>query len=422
MTAPTLIEFPALKEARDGLNAKRDALAGILQEAGPTYDMSLVKSLTGDSHDKVAEIGKLTAEIDERKKKVDELLVIAKAAGEAKAHADRGDRRGESGSEPNEPRVKSRKSFGEMLVESAAVKGYTTGSNSGPMAHIDVDLKTLFETGAGGGAGWDPEDTRTGRIEMFPTRPAPHVADVFPQTTTTQSSVLYMEEDVYTNNAAETLEGGQYGEGALRLTEKTSEVRKVAVFLPVTDDLFEDVPRARGYVDNRLPFMLRQRLDSQLLVGNGTAPNLRGAENVTGIQSQALGADPIPDAIYKCMRLIRDDGFAEPSHVFIRPSKWESVRLMRTADGIYIWGHPSMPGPTTIWGVPVVETTAPTVTKAVIGDFVNFSEIAVRRGVDVQISNSHGDFFTSGKLAIRADVRCAVIFYRPKAFGAVTGL
>jgi hypothetical protein len=40
----------------------------------------------------------------------------------------------------------------------------------------------------------------------------------------------------------------------------------------------------------------------------------------------------------------------------------------------------------------------------------------------VQVSNSHSSFFIEGKLAIRADVRLAVIFYRPKAFGTVTGL
>lgn len=410
-----LVEFPALKEAKGHLNAKRDALAAILTEAGPEYDMAKVKSLSGDSHNKVAEIGKLNAEIDDWKKKVDELLVVAKAAGEAKAHAERG-------SEPDEPdtrgRKGSRKSFGELLMESPAIKGFQAGSGAGPVARIDVDVKNLFQTGAG----WDPEDLRTGRIEMYPTRPAPHVADVFPQTTTSMSTVLYMEETTFTNNAAETAEGGQYPEGALVLTERSSEVRKIPVFLPVTDEQFEDEPRARMYVENRLPFMLRQRLDSQLLVGNGTAPNLRGTENVSGIQSQALGSDPIPDAIYKCMRAIRDDGFAEPSHVFIRPSKWETVRLLRTADGIYIWGHPSMVGPQTIWGVPVVETTAPTATKAVIGDYTNFSELAVRRGIDVQVTNSHAAYFIEGKLAIRADIRVAVIHYRPKAFGVVTGL
>lgn len=254
------------------------------------------------------------------------------------------------------------------------------------------------------------------------TRPAPHVVNVIPQTTTTFSTVKYMEETTLTNSAAEATEGAAYAESALALTEKSSEVRKIATFLPVTDEVFEDEARARSYVENRLPFLLQQRLDSQCLVGNGTAPNLRGTENVSGINSQALGTDPIPDAIYKGMRQIRDTGFAEPSHVFIRPSKWESVRLLRTADGMYIWGNPSEAGPERIWGVPVIQTTAPTATKAVLGDYRNFSELSVRRGIDVQVSNSHSDYFTKGTLALRADVRVALIHYRPSAFAVVTGL
>lgn len=421
MTAPTIVEFPAFIEARDKLNAKRDSLAGIFAEAGPTYDMSLVKSLHGDSTAKVAEIQKLTAEIDDCKKEYEKQLVVAKAAGEAQDHTGRG----EQGSGPDakgkrDTEVKGGKMrpFGEQLVESDAIKGYRSGSGKGPVSRLDVDLKTLFSTSAG----WDPEDQRTGRVEMYPTRPAPHVIDRFPQTTTSMSTVLYMEETTFVNNAAETSEGTQYPEAQLQLTERSSEVRKIAVFLPVTDEQFEDEPRARAYVENRLPFLLRQRLDSQLMVGNGTAPNLKGMENVSGIQSQALGSDPLTDAVYKLIRAIRDTGFAEPSDVFIRPSKWEQVALARTADGVYIWGHPSMGGPQTIWGVPVTQTTAVTATKASVGDFRNFAEVAVRRGIDVQISNSHGGFFAEGKLAVRADIRVAAIFYRPLAFGVVTGL
>ncbi len=286
------------------------------------------------------------------------------------------------------------------------------------MAHLDINLKTLFQTSAG----WDPEDLRTGRVVEAATRPAPHVVTYIPQTTTTMSTVLYMEETTFTNAAAEAAEGGSYAEATLVYTEKNSEVRKVAVFLPVTDEQFEDEPRARTTVENRLPFMLKQRLDLQALTGDGTAPNLRGTENVVGVNTQALGSDPIPDAIYKGMRMVRDTGFAEPSVVFIRAAKWEAVRLQRTADGIYIWGHPSMPGPETCWGVPVVQTNAVTATKAVLGDYANYSELSVRRGIDVQISNSHGTYFKEGVLALRADLRVALIHYRPTAFSVVTGL
>lgn len=412
MTTDTL-EFPALKEAQGKLDAKRKSLADLLAEAGPDYDMSKVKSIQGDTHAKVAEIGKMNAEIDEAKAAVDQLRVLHKAAQASRETE--GSR--ENGADSEED-SRGRKSFGSMLMATEAIKGYKSGSGSGPTSRIDIGLKTLFSTGAG----WDPEDTRTGRVVDYATRPAPRVIDAFPQTTTSLSTVLYMEETTFTNNAAEAAEGDQYAEAQLALTERSSEVRKIAVFLPVTEEQFEDEPRARSYVENRLPFMLKQRLDLQLLTGNGTSPNLRGTENVSGINSQALGPDPLADALYKAMRAIRETGFAEPSHVFIRPSKWESVRLARTADGIYIWGHPSMPGPMTIWGVPVTETTAVTATKAVLGDYTNFSEVSVRRGVDVQISNSHGDYFVRGQLAVRCDLRVAAMHFRPAAFSVVTGL
>lgn len=417
-----VVEFPALTEAKGKLNAKRDELAGILKEAGPDYDMSKVKSIQGDTSAIVAHIGALNTEIDERKGKVDELLVIARAAGAAKEAEQE-----ESGAKdlPDEPRTKGgqRKSLGELFIASTAFKGYTTGLGVGPAANLNLELKTLFQTGAG----WAPETTRTGRVEMFPTRPAPHVVEFLPQTTTGQASVVYMEETTFTNNAAETAEStqgspGTYPEAVLALTERSQQVRKIAVFLPLTDEQLEDEQRSEAYVNNRLPFMLRQRLDSQVLVGDGTGVNLLGTASVVGIQTQAKGSDPIPDAAYKLFRKIRDDGFAEPSAIFMRPAIWEQVRLLKTADGQYIWGHPSVPGTPTLWGVPVVETVAAPATSAIAGDYTNFSELAVRRGIDVQVSNSHGTYFVEGKLAIRADVRCAVLHYRPKAFGTVTGL
>lgn len=421
-TAPErLIEFPALKEAQERLDAKRKALRDILAEAGPEYDMGRVKSISGDTHAKVAHIGTLNTEIDECKSKVDELLVVARAAAMAKEEeAKGGTEPGADTKRPDDgPRTKDgrTKSFGQRWVESVAYKQFARGSGQGPQAHLDVELKDLLST-----AGWAPETTRTGRLEEFPTRPAPQVASLIPQTTTGQAAVVYMEEVTFNNTAAETAEGDQFPEAALELEEKTSPVRKIPVYLPVTDELFEDEPRAESYVQNRLPFMIRQRLDRQILQGNGTAPNLTGTKNVTGIQTQNKGSDPAMDALYKAFRKIRDTGFAEPSVVFLTPADWEPIRLLRTADGVYIWGHPSMPGPATVWGVPVVETTAAPSGSALTGDYANFSELAVRRGIDVQVSNSHADFFIRGKLALRADLRVALIHYRPLAFCEVTGL
>jgi HK97 family phage major capsid protein len=309
-------------------------------------------------------------------------------------------------------------SVGDAFVHSRAFREFAAGEGKGPSIILeDVDVKTLMSTSAG----WAPETIRTGRVESYPTQP-PVVADIIPQTTTIQAAVVYMEETTFTNSAAEAAEGGSYAEGALALTERTSDVRKIAVFLPITDEQMEDEPRVRDYVNNRLGFFLRQRLDQQILVGNGSAPNLRGVNNVSGILTQAKGVDPVPDAIYKAIIKVRSQGFTEPSHVVLHPNDWQDIRLLRTADGIHIWGSPAEVGPERIWGKPVVQSTYQTENTAVVGDFPMFSELAVRRGIEVQVTNSHSTYFVEGKLAIRADMRAALIFYRPKAFCTVTSI
>jgi len=420
---PRFIEFPALKEAEDKLATKQKALADIFAEAGPEMDMSKVTSLKGDSHAKVAEIGKLNAEVDTAAKERDELMVVARAAAVAakggKPAAERTEA-GSDGSSSNRGQIAIKgeeKSFEDMLVESPAIKGYIPGSGVGPQAHIDVELKTLFQTTAG----WLPETFRTGKIVDFAVRPI-QVTDIIPPNTTNQQAVVYMEETTYNNTAAETAEGGTFPEAQLALTEQTSPVRKIAVWIPVTDEQLEDVNQVRGYLGNRLPFMLRQRLDSQILNGNGTAPNLRGFLNVVGIQTQAKGADPSPDAIYKAMVKVRVTGRAVPSATIIHPTDWQNIRLLRTADGIYIWGSPSEAGPERIWGLPIVQADALPVGTALVGDYSNYTELTMRRGIDVQVSNSHDVFFISGKQAVRADMRVALVVYRPTALCSVTGL
>jgi HK97 family phage major capsid protein len=408
--------FPALKEAEGKLEDRRKKLATIFNEAGSEMDLTKVKAVKGTTHEIAAHIRELNDEMTDLGKEVENLKGVQKAAERAKMSPESGGN--EPGAENGERytgQPTQRKSLGDLFVESKAFKG--RNGSIGPEATLDIELKTLLTTSAG----FAPEVLRNDRLVEFATRPI-QVADLIPQTTTSQAAVQYMEETTFTNSAAETAEGGTYAESALAYTEQTSNVRKIATFLPVTDEQLEDVPRMRGIVDNRLPFMIRQRLDLQIIAGNGTAPNLRGILNVVGIQTQAKGTDPTPDAVYKAIVKVEVTGQAMANAVIMHPTNWQDVRLLRTADGLYIWGNPSDAGPERIWGLRVVRAQAATLGTAITGDFANFSELAVRRGIDTQISNSHSTFFVEGKQAVRADVRAAFVVYRPAAFCTVTGL
>jgi HK97 family phage major capsid protein len=410
--------FPALKEAQGKLEAKRKELADIFAEAGPEIDLTKVKSVKGTTHDVAAKIRTLNEEQTDLGKEVDELIGVQKAAERAKSSDDKYIGHGEAGDDEGGAQYRGapprQKSFGELFTDSDAYK--LKAGPIGPETTIDIELKTLMTTSAG----WVPETTRTGQVVPFATRPL-QVAELIPQTTTTQAAVVYMEETTFTNAAAETAEGGTYPESALAFTEQTSLVRKISTFLPVTDEQLDDGVQVRGIIDNRLPFMVRQRLDSQILVGNGTAPNLRGLLNVVGIQTQAKGTDPTPDAVYKAMVLVQTVGQAMPNLVIMNPVDWQDVRLLRTADGIYIWGNPSDAGPERIWGLRVAMAQALTANTGVVVD-TNYLELSVRKGIDTQISNSHSTFFVEGKQAIRCDMRVALVPYRPTSICTVTGI
>src|SRR5690606_31090306 len=353
------------------LNAAREDLGKVFKEAGKDMNLAEVKSLSGDSNDKLAWIRSKNEEIEALAsdvKKLDELYGIAtKRAEDREQHEEKGYVRAE------------RKSLGDQFAESAALKGWRRGVRETPMASLDLDVKALMSRDAG----FAPESTRTGRVVDFATRPAPQVVHAIPSTSTGQSEIVYMEETTFGNAAFEVDEAGEYPESTLIYTERRQPVRKVATYMSVTDEQLEDESNARDRINNRLPLMIAQRVDRQVLLGTGTsvssgAIQLLGTTNVSGIQTQAQGGDNVLDALHKAFTKIRTVGEAEPSVVYINPSDWEIIELMKTADGQYMWGAPSGTGPRTVWGVPVLTTQVLTAGTAVTGDYANYAELALR--------------------------------------------
>ena len=411
----------SLKELRGRLNERREKAAEILRQAGPDLDMDNVTSISGDSAAKVEAFRSLQAEINEIRGEMEPLEADERALSDLKAEVDTLDQLRphpghavSRGGERDVARAAS-KSLGTLFAESDAIKGRRGRPVEVDLADVDF-MATLFETSAG----WAPPDVRGPRLVDFATRPV-SVVDLFPQSTTTQASIIYMEETTFTNAAAEVAEGASKPEAALELTERNEPVRTIAVWLPVTNQQLDDVPQVRGYIDNRLGFMVRQRLDGQLLVGDGTAPNLSGILDRSGLQTEAKGADATPDAVYKAMTKVRVNAFAEPNAAVFHPNDWQDVRLLRTADGIYIWGNPADAGPERIWGLRVAQTTALTENTGLVGDFQQ-AELVVRQGVTFAVSDSHDTYFVENKQAIRAEMRAALAVYRPAAFCSVTGI
>lgn len=408
------------KEILEKLNAKRAELAAIFDGAKTKQDgqdrYNLTPAQLEDVKARNAEIDDLAAQV-ESLKAADE---IYQANAKAMRDANRGVNHlplGGQKTEGNQPQ-REVKSLGQLFVEAEAYKGRrgVKGLEVSLNEFDFLEVKTLMETGAG----FAPQSIRTGRVVEYAHR-RPMVADIIPQSPTTQAAVVYMEETTSTNSAATRLEGGAAGESALVYTERSVAVREISTILPVTEIQIEDVAQAQSLIDNRLMTFLDLAEETQLLTGDNSAPNLNGFHTAVS-QTQAKSTDPTPDALYKAMTKVRATGMAEPSAVIMHPNDWQDIRLLRTTDGIYIWGNPSEAGPERVWGLPVVVTTAETENTALLGDFQLYSEIFRRRGSNIKVSDSHSDYFAKGKLAIRADKRLALAIYRASAFCKVTGI
>lgn len=398
------LEFPEIKELDGKIADRRAKLKAIFDEAGPELDMGKVKGYANKT-EVVTEIRGLNNELDELGKSLDEAVTVRKGLQyvTTESWSRHAEGFGRGGAQA--------KSLGQRFAESPSrmTKNVET--------EFEVDLKTLFQRSAG----WDPESLRDPGYIPAATAPL-MVMDLIPQLPTSQAAVKYMEQTTRTNNAAERAEGAVYGEAAFVLTQRTIPVETIGVWLPVTDEQMEDEEEAAAMIDMELPFMVRQRLDLQLLVGDGTTPNIRGVNNVSGLQTQAKGADPVFDAIHKGLTKVRVTGRAIPNAVVFHPNDWQDIRLTRTADGIYILGNPADAAPERIFGLRAAISDNQTENTAVVGDFANFSRLRTKRDMVVERTISNADDFTKGKQAVRAGIRCAAVWLRGAAFCTVTGI
>ncbi len=323
------------------------------------------------------------------------------------------------------------KSVGQLFTESDAYKNYVSQGVKGIDSKIET--KTTLTT-----TGYPPETLRQPGILETPLRDPNAVISLFDVINTDQNAFSYLEETTFTNNAAEAAEGAAVGEAALAFTERTESIRKMGVFIPVTDELLADEAGIQGYLNSRLQTMIRLRMDSQLLSGDGTAPNIEG---LLDAGKSSVGSSDFNSyngnlgrigAIYNAITDIRVNGLTEPDAIIMHPSDWNQIvtsvtdvdtsgsknPLFVVAGGFGADAAPS------IWGLKVVPTTAISNNTVLVGKFGGgeAANVVMRQGIELAVTDSHSDFFIKNQLAIRATMRMGFPVYRQAAFHKILNM
>ncbi len=260
----------------------------------------------------------------------------------------------------------------------------------------------------------------------------PTIAALMPQQEAPGNPVRFVQETSVTNAAAPTAEAGVKPESAITFGEASEPVRKVATFLPVSDELLEDAPNLSAYLNQRLQLFVSTVEDQQLLLGSGSGVNLQGfVASGRPVGTFARGTLSNEEAIFRAATGTRGSSFLEPDTLVVHPNNWQTIRLAKDSNGQFYgpgpfygpYGGPQGPAtPESIWGMRVVQTSAITAGSALLGAFGTGAGVLRKGGLRVEATNSHSTWFQSDITALRAEVRLALAVYRPTAFTVVTGL
>lgn len=314
-------------------------------------------------------------------------------------------------------------------VSSPEYRGWVEGGHVGSMPTITLrgsmalERRNLLDVGNSGGASADGFLTVGQPITPTPRQARLFIRDLIPTAPTNLAVVPYVREvsaiEFETANGAKVVaEASAKPEARIVFEDDTAIVRKIAAWVPATEEILSDAPTLQGYVIGRLSYLVRVREDQQILAGTGTNElkgiTTFGIQSITG--ASGVSGD-VPRMIASGIGAIEaSDGDA--NGVAMHPLDYWAMIGARHSDrfdtDIAFGG-----GAGTIWGLPVVRTRTVTSGLPIVADWTA-AMVFDRLQTTVRQSDSHSDFFITNKLAILAEERIGLAVFRPDLFAKVT--
>lgn len=254
------------------------------------------------------------------------------------------------------------------------------------------------------------------------------VRSLIPTSRATGDRVWYLRQSAATHAAAAVAAGAEKPKSTYTVERIETLVTTVAHVTEALDRaLLSDHDGLVSFLDNQLRLGVLLEEEDQILNGTGVAPQLGGILTTAGIQTQAKGADTVPDAIYKAITKVRNQ-FTEPDGVVMHPNDWQDLRLLKDADGLYVHGAPADEAPERLFGLQVVVSPLIAEGTGLVGAFGVAAEVWDREQARVSfaetgLGDSAGqEMFNRNLVRYRGESRLAFGVIRPASFCQVTGI
>jgi HK97 family phage major capsid protein len=249
-----------------------------------------------------------------------------------------------------------------------------------------------------------------------------NVLDLIPTGTMDGETVPYFVEEGSFDTAAETAEGSRKPEGEGKFKDEKATAQTVAHWVKLQKQSLADVPLLRSIVDGRLRYGVSRRLQKQVIGGKGEGSELKGIYKTTGLGVVKFAAGDLTGGADRLLMAITQILLADgdSTGILAHPSDWEELLKAKASgegqDGHYFSNGPFATTGQTIWGVPLLASRAVPQHAPLAGDFEIGTQLFIREGVNVLMSDNDGNDFTENKVTMLGEMRAALAVWKPEVF------
>lgn len=300
---------------------------------------------------------------------------------------------------------------------------------SPPIPLPDLSIKTLVTsatTGAGvytntsGGALVQPQYFPTVALPFRPLK----LRDVVTVIQATSPIINYPKITGYTNAAVEVAEAtttstGLKPESALALALGTSVAATIAHYMPITRQALADANQLRDLINAFLMNGLDQRLEDEMIGGDGAGADMQGIHGTSGLSTQSFVTDNLTTLRKAITKAQTTPIFVEPSAFLISPADAEGLDLATDNEARFYFGGPSSTNNTRLWNKPVIVSQAVPAGRVYTGDF-STAVLGDLMAAQMYVFDQHSDWAVRNILAILAELRAHFFLLRPAAIIEVT--
>jgi HK97 family phage major capsid protein len=310
------------------------------------------------------------------------------------------------------------KSFKDSLVEGIS-KGALESLISGGSRSAKFEIKAGDMTVANSFTGEVIPAQYVPGIKYDPTR-AVHVRQLLPQGSTNAEVVRYVKESAYDNGAAPKAQGATLNESDFDLTAYDANVQKIGTYFRISEEMLADTAQLTSYLAARAPEKLLTVEDTQLLSGNGTAPNLTGiitaSTDFSGGSFIGQIANPNQfDVLTVAINQLALVNYT-PDYIMLNPTDFHKILLLKATTNEYLQEQAYMGLQPQFLGIPVVINTAVPAGDYLVGNFAVGTQLWIRQNLSLEFFREDGTNVRDGFVTVRLVERIALTNYAPLAF------